>query len=368
MRAKCVGARAARTTRRARGRTSPRHGTIDALGVLDAVDDDTVAARGGRSRSGLRSGRRAFSWRDYRRRDRRSRSARAKARPLWSNIWLPSGPRIAGALLVQASSQVEQARQRLLRHPRPRARQGAPDGGRGPAHHQAQHRQHRRVRARAARRDRAGHDPQPAERGRLHRFQGPVRAAQGDRPLHPAKARQGRDRRRRLPRQRRLRADHDEHERPAQRRRRGADPGARLSAVDRLGRAVGRNAGPLPLRRGRPTGCPTSTTWPAKITPRTRAIVVINPNNPTGALYPDALLRRDRRARAQARADRLRRRDLRQDALRRPHPHLDRLARRRRALPHLQRPVEELPLVRLPRRLDGRLGREAPRAPTTSRG
>ncbi len=60
----------------------------------------------------------------------------------------------------------------------------------------------------------------------------------------------GVDRRRRLPRQRRVRADRDEHERAARRRRRGADPVARLPAVDGRGLAVGRHAGALPVRRG----------------------------------------------------------------------------------------------------------------------
>jgi alanine-synthesizing transaminase len=35
-----------------------------------------------------------------------------------------------------------------------------------------------------------------------------------------------------------------------------------------------------------------------KITPRTKGIVVINPNNPTGALYPTACCRRSSRWRA----------------------------------------------------------------------
>ncbi len=48
----------------------------------------------------------------------------------------------------------------------------------------------------------------------------------------------------------------------------------------------------------------------AKITPKTRGIVVINPNNPTGALYPDELLRDDRRDRTRTSAYRFRRRDL----------------------------------------------------------
>ena len=100
-----------------------------------------------------------------------------------------------------------------------------------------------------------------------------------------------RDGRRRLPRQRRLRADRDEHERAAQRRRRGADAGARLSAVDRRRSAL---SGGTPVHYL----CDEAVRLAAR--PRRhrarrsrrapRAIVVINPNNPTGALYPDELL------------------------------------------------------------------------------
>jgi alanine-synthesizing transaminase len=116
----------------------------------------------------------------------------------------------------------------------------------------------------------------------------------------------------------------------------------------------------LPVRRGRRLAARPGR-HPRQDHAKTRAIVIINPNNPTGALYPDDLLKEIIEIARAARPDRLCRRGLRQGALRRRHAHLDRGAVRGRADDHLQRPVEELPLLRLPRRLDGGVRRQAPR-------
>jgi alanine-synthesizing transaminase len=67
-------------------------------------------------------------------------------------------------------------------------------------------------------------------------------------------------------------------------------PGSGLSAVDRVRDAGGRQGGPLHLRRAGGLGSGSSTISRARSRTARKAIVVINPNNPTGAVYPKDLL------------------------------------------------------------------------------
>ena len=246
-----IGARATRTTRRATRRTvaAPRHD--DALGVLDAVDDDAFGAVAGdrvlafdpvgaHFHDVIIGGGVGVA------RTRR----RAKARPLWSNIGLPSGPRIAGVFFVQPllkSSKLANVCYDIRGPVLEKARQMEEEG---------QHIIKLNIGNIAA----FGLEP-PDEivQDMIRNLPNAAGYTDSKGLFAPRKAIvhytqqkhvKGVTRRRRLPRQRRLRADHDEHERAAQRRRRGADPGARLPALDGVGRALGRNAGALPLRRG----------------------------------------------------------------------------------------------------------------------
>ena len=102
-----------------------------------------------------------------------------------------------------------------------------------------------------------------------------------------------------------------------------------------------------------PTGSPTSTTSRRRSRPRTKAIVIINPNNPTGAVYPretlEQIVELARRHDLVLFSDEIYDKILYDDATHVSH----RVARARPALPHLQRPVQGLPGGRLPHRLDG---------------
>ena len=104
-----------------------------------------------------------------------------------------------------------------------------------------------------------------------------------------------------------------------------------------------------------------------KITPRTKGIVVINPNNPTGVLYSDELLKGivdiARKHGLVILADEVYDKVL-YDGVK--HTALGQPVERR-AHAHLQFAVQKLPLVRLPRGLAGGVGRQESRRPITSR-
>ncbi len=96
-----------------------------------------------------------------------------------------------------------------------------------------------------------------------------------------------------------------------------------------------------------------------KITPNTKGIVIINPNNPTGAVYPQHTLKKmlalARKHNLVVFADEIYEKILYEDAV-----HVNLAADRRRCpVPDLQRAVQGLPGLRFPGRLDGHLRAEA---------
>ena len=90
------------------------------------------------------------------------------------------------------------------------------------------------------------------------------------------------------------------------------------TAATSLSRRPGRCTTCATSRR---TGSPTSTTSRPRSPTAPGPSSIINPNNPTGAVYPREMLEALRRARPPARPRRALRRDLRQDPLRRRRAH-----------------------------------------------
>ncbi len=143
----------------------------------------------------------------------------------------------------------QEAPTRAVRRPGTDPRRGPAARGRGPQDPQAQHRQHRAVRVRGPRGDRRRHHPQPARQPGLRRLARDLLGAHRGRPVLPVARPARHGRRRRLHRQRRLRAHHDGPPGLRRRRQRGPRPRPRLPAVDRCRVALRRDPGPLPVRR-----------------------------------------------------------------------------------------------------------------------
>ena len=209
-----------------------------------------------------------------------------------------------------------QAAERPLRRAGPDPARGPAAGGRGSPHPEAQHRQHRAVRLRRTRGDRGRHRAPPARLAGLQRQPGHLPGAHGGRAVLPEPRPARRQRRRRLHRQRCLRADHDGAAGVPRRRQRDPGPGTRLPAVDRCRDAVRRHRRALRVRRGQ------------RVEPRPRRHRGQDhrehprpgdhqPQQPHRRRLQRGRRQGPDRHRPPPRAGRLRRRDLREDHLRR---------------------------------------------------